>query len=158
MPTASISEGENRRNANGQRRGSDGKFLPGNRSGGRPRGSPNKSTLDIRVVKREILASWHRIGGKSRLDEWAKANFGEYIKLIARLLPADIDLAMPADEPTWSGLPNSTPYLEELVARSRPTVVLGPGPSQLLEDLRAASRARSQQDGGNGNGQGHDAS
>jgi len=138
MPTASISQAENRQDANGGRRGSDGKFLPGNRSGGRPRGSPNKSTLDIRVVKREILASWHRIGGKSRLDEWAKANFGEYIKLIARLLPADIDLALPAREPTYNG----------------PGVVLGPGPSQLLQDLRAASRARSQRDGGNGDGDG----
>lgn len=159
MPTAGISQAENRQDANGGRRGPDGKFLPGNRSGGRPKGSPNRTTVDIRVVKREILASWHRIGGRSRLDEWAKANFGDYIKLIARLLPADIDLALPAREPTYNG----------------PGVVLGPGASQLLEELRAMRAEREADDGpganpavpgvagarpqlGDGNGQERDAS
>lgn len=158
MPGTALSGGKKRQSADGRQRGPDGQFLPGHGQGGRPTGSPNKTTGDLRTLKRRILESWDRVGGDELLDEWAKANFGEYVKLIAKLVPSDIDLAVPADEPTWSGLPNSTPYLEELVARSRPTVVLGPGPSQLLQDLRAASRARSQRDGGNGNGEERDAS
>ena len=70
-------------------RDSGGQFQPGCRPGpGRPKGSQNKAAL----VKQKILECWDHIDGDERLADWAKENFGDYLKVVARLLPRNVEI------------------------------------------------------------------
>lgn len=62
-----------------------GRFAPGNRaSPGRPRGSPNRSTAELREA---ILKALDRAGGAEYLENLARGQPETFIKLLLRLLP-----------------------------------------------------------------------
>ena len=72
-----------------------GQFKPGHPGGpGRPKGSENESTADIRQLRRRILASFDepddggQPAGMSALRQLRTDNPAAYLKLIASLLPA----------------------------------------------------------------------
>ena len=71
-------------------READGRFLPGCSAGpGRRKGTPNQTTVDSKKVKEAILATWDSINGPKLLAAWAKENFGEYLRILVKLLPRD---------------------------------------------------------------------
>ena len=67
-----------------------GRFAPGNRaSPGRPRGSPNRSTTEL---KSAILQALDQAGGAEYLERLARDQPDTFVKLLLRLLPS-----VPAD-------------------------------------------------------------
>ncbi len=73
---------------NGRTRAGNGRFRPGNAGGpGRPKGSPNRGTVDARQIKSELLASW-RTYGPAALATVAKERPLDYLRLVVALLPA----------------------------------------------------------------------
>lgn len=54
---------------------------------GRPKGSPNKVTRD---VKDNILAVFTRLGGTAAMARWAQNNQTEFYRLYARLIPLQV--------------------------------------------------------------------
>ena len=78
METAKQSAGNDRTDG--------GKFAPGNRaSPGRPRGSPNRSTSELRTA---ILAALDQAGGIEYLTRLATSDPKVFATLLLRLLPA----------------------------------------------------------------------
>jgi hypothetical protein len=63
---------------------------------GRPKGVQNKVSG---TVKDNMLAVFNRLGGTSKMAEWAEANLTEFYKLYARLIPTDVKLSGDADNP-----------------------------------------------------------
>jgi len=56
---------------------------------GRPKGVKNKFT---KSAKYAFECAFAQCGGIYRLTEWAKENYGEFIKVYARLIPRVVDL------------------------------------------------------------------
>ncbi len=80
---------------NGRTRTGNGRFQTGNAGGpGRPKGSPNRGTVDARQIKSELLASWRQHGVKV-LETVARERPLEYIKLVVSLLPDDSETGGP---------------------------------------------------------------
>ncbi len=74
---------------NGRARAGNGRFQPGNAGGpGRPKGSPNRGTVDARAIKTELLASWRK-HGPAALETVAREKPLDYLRLVVSLLPAD---------------------------------------------------------------------
>ena len=72
-------------------RGGNGRFQPGNAGGpGRPKGSPNKATVDARQIKAELLASWRK-HGPAALETVAREKPLDYLRLVVSLLPSDAE-------------------------------------------------------------------
>ena len=57
------------------------------KTGGRKKGSANKSTV---AVKQALEAAFERLGGVEALAEWAEENKTEFYKLFAKLLPLQV--------------------------------------------------------------------
>ncbi len=71
-------------------RDSSGRFQPGCPGGpGRPKGSENRASIDARCLRRRILDCWNRIDGDRLLDAYARENFGEFLKIVVKLLPPE---------------------------------------------------------------------
>ena len=63
-----------------------GRFIPGHAPrGGRPRGSPNRSTTEL---KSAILQALDQAGGAEYLERLARDQPDTFVKLLLRLLPA----------------------------------------------------------------------
>lgn len=60
---------------------------PGERRGGRKKGTPNRVTTS---VKDAFLAAHQGIGGVATLQAWASNNQTEFYKLLARLIPTEV--------------------------------------------------------------------
>lgn len=60
---------------------------PGERRGGRPKGSPNKITTSMRECFR---AAFDELGGVPALVAWGRENQTEFYKLTARLIPVEV--------------------------------------------------------------------
>lgn len=70
---------------------------PGERRGGRVKGTPNKLTA---TVKAGIQAAYTGIGGNATFTAWAKANPTEfYTKIWTKLVPHEHEVAGPDGEP-----------------------------------------------------------
>lgn len=54
---------------------------------GRPKGSPNKITADI---KSALTDAFDNLGGVPSLVKWGRANLGEFYKLWSKLVPKDV--------------------------------------------------------------------
>ena len=83
--------------ANNGRDGS-GRFTKGNRlARGRPRGTPNQSTVDMRRIRAEVADSWGRVDGYSKLEQLAEDDFVAYLRIVVKLLPkaTQRDVAVP---------------------------------------------------------------
>src|SRR5215510_9793581 len=60
---------------------------PGERRGGRGKGTPNKQTADIKAM---ILGALSDVGGRAYLAEQAYANPTAFMSLVGRVLPLQI--------------------------------------------------------------------
>jgi len=60
---------------------------PGERRGGRKKGTPNKATY---AVKDALQKAFDGIGGVSALEKWAINNQTEFYKIYAKLLPTEL--------------------------------------------------------------------
>ena len=88
-----------RNGGNGTGRDSLGRFRRGSPGGpGRPAGSPNRTTIDGRVLRREFYESWKRNDGPALLDRLASEDPHAYLKLMVRLLPHGDEDAPPDPE------------------------------------------------------------
>ncbi len=80
---------------NGRTRAGNGRFQTGNAGGpGRPKGSPNRGTVDARPIKSELLASWRK-HGPTALETVARERPLDYLRLVVSLLPADSEAGPP---------------------------------------------------------------
>ena len=59
---------------------------------GRPKGSKNKSTLQI---KEAFLEAFNHLGGVPALVKWGKSNETDFYKLAARLIPTEQHISGP---------------------------------------------------------------
>jgi hypothetical protein len=57
------------------------------KTGGRQKGKPNKLTSS---AKEAFALAFEGIGGVDKLTEWARENPGDFFKLYARLIPAEL--------------------------------------------------------------------
>lgn len=64
-------------------------FQPGNKLGGRVKGSPNKISGG---VKQNIIGVFDKIGGRDEMAKWARENQTEFYKLYGRLAPTEIGI------------------------------------------------------------------
>lgn len=60
----------------------------GRKTGGRQKGTPNKTTANVRAVLEE---AFERMGGVDKLVKWAEAEPTEFYKLYAKLLPVQVN-------------------------------------------------------------------
>jgi len=63
---------------------------------GRPKGVPNKVSGN---AKENIQAVFLRLGGTSRMAEWAEENPTDFYKIYSRLIPTDVKLSGDAENP-----------------------------------------------------------
>lgn len=73
-----------------------GYFAKGNTMGaaGRPKGSENRTQLDLREIKAAVVASWKTCDGPRLLRQLARRNPEAYIRLVIGLLPRDLEAAL----------------------------------------------------------------
>lgn len=59
---------------------------------GRPKGVPNKLTLDVKAA---IEAAFDKVGGAEYLAKQAKENPQAFMSLLSKVLPRDMKIEMP---------------------------------------------------------------
>lgn len=67
---------------------------PGERRGGRQKGTPNKASAN---VKEAIQSAFDGIGGVRAFTEWARLNPTDFYKLYAKMLPQELKAHMSGD-------------------------------------------------------------
>lgn len=69
----------------------NGRFLAGGAGGpGRPKGSPNKTTAEMKAAILEVFTLLQRDNGRPySLAEWAKTNPDKFYPLASRLIPSE---------------------------------------------------------------------
>jgi hypothetical protein len=67
---------------------------PGQRFGGRQKGTPNKLSGDVRAM---ILAALNEVGGHSYLVEQARANPTAFLTLVGKILPMQVNTTVKRD-------------------------------------------------------------
>ena len=60
---------------------------PGERRGGRQKGTPNKLTASVKAA---LVAAFDQLGGVDSLVKWGKKNPGAFYPLWAKMLPTEI--------------------------------------------------------------------
>lgn len=60
---------------------------PGERRGGRKKGTPNKRTAEVKAA---LQAAFDQIGGVKALTAWGKDNQTEFYRLWGKLLPVEM--------------------------------------------------------------------
>lgn len=63
-------------------------FVKGDPRAGRPKGTPNKTTMAAREA---FQHAFDQIGGPEALGKWAMDNQTEFYKLYGRLIPVDVN-------------------------------------------------------------------
>lgn len=63
----------------------------GVKTGGRVKGTPNKTTSNVREA---IEAVYNKLGGDNAFANWAFDNQTEYYKIYSKLLPRDINATL----------------------------------------------------------------
>ena len=66
----------------------------GRKTGGRQRGTPNRSTASAKAALQEAFEG---MGGVAALTDWGKENRTEFYKLYGRLIPSEIAVQEPVD-------------------------------------------------------------
>lgn len=79
-------------------------MAPGRKTGGRQKGSVNRTTANVKAVLEE---AFERLGGVEALAAWAQANPGPFYSLWGKLVPRDLKVEADLDHRMT---------LEELVA------------------------------------------
>lgn len=67
---------------------------PGQRFGGRQKGSLNKHTASI---KEALYTTFERLGGVEHMVDWASAYPSDFYKIFAKTLPTEIEASLKAD-------------------------------------------------------------
>jgi hypothetical protein len=67
---------------------------PGQRFGGRQKGTPNKLSGDVRAM---IFAALDEVGGHSYLVEQARANPVAFLSLVGKVLPMQVNTTVKRD-------------------------------------------------------------
>lgn len=62
----------------------------GRKTGGRQKGSPNKTTA---TVKAALTEAFERNGGVASLLKWAQENETEFYKLWSKMIPAEVEMS-----------------------------------------------------------------
>jgi len=88
---------------------------PGQRFGGRQKGTPNKLSGDVRAM---ILAALDEVGGHSYLVEQARANPAAFLTLVGKVLPMQVNTTIKRDIAELS--------YDELVAIASGAGIAGP--------------------------------
>jgi hypothetical protein len=65
----------------------------GVKTGGRQKGTPNKTTL---AVKEALSEAFDGMGGATKLQTWAEENPTEFYKLWVKMLPQDVNANLKA--------------------------------------------------------------
>jgi hypothetical protein len=60
---------------------------PGERRGGRKKGTPNKATASVKAA---LLDAFDGTGGVKSLTDWGKENRTEFYKLLVRVIPVEV--------------------------------------------------------------------
>ena len=71
----------------------------GRKFGGRQKGTPNKTTLEI---KEAIIEAFERAGGVDYLVDLAKDNPSVFAGLLGKVLPRDVNVEATIDKPSMS--------------------------------------------------------
>ncbi len=101
-----------------------GRFMKGNKLAcGRPRGTPNQTSVDMQRIRAEVAASWDRVDGQSKLVQLAEDDFVEYLRIVVKLLPRETRVAT-ATAPFVERLPEphggqARRFVDALEARER---------------------------------------
>ena len=70
-----------------------GRFTKGTAPGpGRRKGTPNRTTVDLRIIRDEIAESWRRGNGPKLLDQLARDDYPRYLELVCKVLPRAVEL------------------------------------------------------------------
>lgn len=78
-------------------RGADGKFAKGNRaSKGRPPGSANQTTVDLRELRREIAAAYGACDGAAIMRRLAEQRPQDFMRVVVSCLPKEDRLELTA--------------------------------------------------------------
>ena len=70
-------------------RNSIGRFVEG--SSGNPNGRPVGSKNKFTTLKNAFIETFEEIGGVDNLVEWARANQTEFYRMVARLMPKEVE-------------------------------------------------------------------
>ena len=70
-------------------RNSIGRFVEG--SSGNPNGRPVGSKNKFTTLKSAFIEAFEELGGVDNLVEWAKANQTEFYRMVARLMPRELE-------------------------------------------------------------------
>jgi len=70
-------------------RNSIGRFVEG--SSGNPNGRPVGSKNKFTTLKNAFIETFEELGGVDNLVEWAKANQTEFYRMVARLMPREVE-------------------------------------------------------------------
>ena len=70
-------------------RNSIGRFTEG--SSGNPNGRPVGSKNKFTTLKNAFIETFEELGGVDNLVEWAKANQTEFYRMVARLMPREVE-------------------------------------------------------------------
>ena len=70
-------------------RNSIGRFVQG--SSGNPNGRPLGSKNQFTTLKSAFIDAFEEIGGVDNLVEWARCNQTEFYKMLARLMPREVE-------------------------------------------------------------------
>jgi hypothetical protein len=70
-------------------RSSIGRFVEG--SSGNPNGRPVGSKNKFTTLKNAFIETFEELGGVDNLVEWAKANQTEFYRMVARLMPREVE-------------------------------------------------------------------
>lgn len=74
---------------------------PGERRGGRQKGTPNKVS---KTVKENFIHAFDSIGGAEKMSDWAEENQTEFYRLYARLVPTELNATLDATVKTHEEL------------------------------------------------------
>ena len=70
-------------------RNSIGRFVEG--SSGNPNGRPVGSKNKFTTLKDAFIETFEELGGVDNLVEWARANQTEFYRMVARLMPKEVE-------------------------------------------------------------------
>ena len=66
-----------------------GRFVEG--SSGNPNGRPLGSKNKFTTLKNAFIGTFEELGGVDNLVEWARANQTEFYRMVARLMPKEVE-------------------------------------------------------------------
>ncbi|TWT40942.1 hypothetical protein RAS1_36300 [Phycisphaerae bacterium RAS1] len=124
------------------RRGTGGRFTPGTAGGpGRPAGESRATRLAD-----AFLSALDHAGGEQYIRDFARDQPGDFLRIVARMLPAAVDLSVPSagNAPSVLFVPDDATADTEW--RSNPAaaikfIIIEPGETRALPDANDATHA-----------------